>query len=305
MPIYPLKGAGITKLSELTIDADKLWQQKGISDIKEVALNMEEGDIPVRNAAVITKLVPGQISYVLTSAGPGHIPTWQPAQSALEKYFPATFSKVPPTAVIATVDRTADKVAAPATSRLDQLAPTFSPEPGAVDASMVVAVDRTADKTSAPATAKTYVVMDAVGGAVADDGGVETDETVAANNDTLNDMILLPAVPVVGDAYDLGYAATFPALYIRQDTLGSGVWTITWKYWNGAWVNLAGVSDEGSGFRPTAAGRYKVSFTLPGDWALKLIQGKNLYWVRAEVTAYTSITAQPKGTRAYIQTASG
>ena len=38
-------GGGITKLSELTIDADKDWQQKGITNIKEIASSMAQGDM--------------------------------------------------------------------------------------------------------------------------------------------------------------------------------------------------------------------------------------------------------------------
>jgi len=37
----------------------------------------------------------------------------------------------------------------------------------------------------------------ALGGAVADDGGTQTDETTAANDATTDDMTLLPASPAV------------------------------------------------------------------------------------------------------------
>jgi len=131
----------------------------------------------------------------------------------------------------------------------------------------------------------------------------QTDETSYANSDATNDMTLLPATPDAGDAYYIGYSSTFSALFLRQDTIGIGTWTITWKYWNGAWVNLAGVTDETNGFKPSAVGRYKISWTVPGDWALRSIKGiDNCYWVKAEVTSFTSMSAQPKGTRAFAAT---
>jgi hypothetical protein len=189
-----------------------------------------------------------------------------------------------------------------------QLTPTATVEPTTSVTHAIVTVDDSVAVSSVPTAPKTYAVLDAMGGAVADDGGVETDETTAANNDTANDMTLLPSTPAVGDAYDFGYASTFGGIEVKIDTPGVGTWDITWYYWNGAWTALADVVDDTNAFRPTVSGtitRYNVRWTIPGDWALKTIQSKNLYWVRAEVTSYTSKTTQPKGTRCYIETAIG
>lgn len=339
MPRYPA-AAGITKLSELTIDvnkdwaakrienlgapdssddaprarigdvqinADKDWQQKLISNIAGLALDQSKGDLIARSDLVLVRIPPGSAGLVLTSAGLGNIPTWAPSGGALARYIPAPIGSSV-TASVVPVNRMADKTPTIATSRQDQLAPTFSPSIGAAHAGVVVTPDQTADKTPAVATAKSHYVMAGVGGAVADDGGAQTDETAAANNDTLNDMTLLPAVPVVDDAYYLGYGAgTFPAVFLRQDTLGVGVWTITWEYWNDeAWVALAEIDDPTGGFKPTVAGRYRISFAVPEDWALTTVAGiADLYWIRGRVSAYTSVITQPKGTRAWIQTASG
>jgi len=143
-----------------------------------------------------------------------------------------------------------------------------------------------------------YVAM---GGAVADDGGVQTDETTAANDATINDMTLLPAVPAVGDAYYFGHATEmFSKLKLKIGTAGAGVWTITWEYWNGsAWTALSGVTDGTTHFRATA-GDHEVTFTLPSNWAKTTIEAINAYWIRARVSAYTSITTQPKGTQSWI-----
>ena len=50
-----IKG-GITKLSELTIDADKDWQAKEIQNLKGTAASMVRGDITARKALVLERL---------------------------------------------------------------------------------------------------------------------------------------------------------------------------------------------------------------------------------------------------------
>lgn len=135
---------------------------------------------------------------------------------------------------------------------------------------------------------------------MADDGGVQANETTPANNPTTNDMSLLPAVPAVNDAYYIGYSALWDYLRLRIDTPGAGTWAIFWEYWNGAaWVSLASINDPTSGFRPAAIGEYEVTFTRPADWATTTILAMTFYWIRARVSAYTSITTQPKGTQVW------
>ena len=141
-----------------------------------------------------------------------------------------------------------------------------------------------------------------VDGAVADDGGVQTDETDAAKNATVNDMILLPAVPAVNDAYYFGCKIMFDKLTVTIGIQGAGTWTIVWEYWNGtAWTALSGVTDGTTGFK-AAAGDRDVTFTMPSNWIDCEVKNRNLYWVRARVSAYTSITTQPKGTKATVNT---
>ncbi len=141
----------------------------------------------------------------------------------------------------------------------------------------------------------------AVSGAVAVDGGVETDETVPANNATVNDMTLLPAVPVVDDAYDFVGSQMYGGVRVNIGTQGIGVWTIVWEYYNtaGAWSALAGVVDGTTGFTAVVGNR-DVSFTIPTNWANATIYGKTGYHVRARVSAYTSIVTQPKGTQSWL-----
>jgi len=132
-----------------------------------------------------------------------------------------------------------------------------------------------------------------VAAAVADDGGAQTDETTEANDATINDMTLLPAVPAVNDAYYFGFAVPVSSLTIDISTGGDGTWTLTWEYYNGAWTALSGVSDGTNGF--TLQDEATVSWTKPTDWTTVVVDSKTYYWIRARVSAYTAVIAAPKG----------
>ena len=137
-------------------------------------------------------------------------------------------------------------------------------------------------------------------GAITDDGGAQTDETTAANNATANDITLLPTTPAVNDAYYFGSDEPFLDLRINVGQNGAGVWTIVWEYYNGAsWASIPDVADGTSGFR-AGTGNKEVTFSPPTDWATTTVSGINAFWVRARVSAYTSITTQPLGTQAWI-----
>ena len=70
--------SGITRLSELAIDADKDWGDHGISNLKEMAPGMQRGDSLQRgDSGVLEKLSPGAIGFEITSNGPGHEVEWQ------------------------------------------------------------------------------------------------------------------------------------------------------------------------------------------------------------------------------------
>lgn len=124
--------------------------------------------------------------------------------------------------------------------------------------------------------------------AVADDGGVLTDETTEANSGTTNDMTLTPATPAQNDAYYWGHPEQFPQMKINVSTAATSL-GLVWEYWNGAWTALSGVTDGTSGF--TSTGLAYVSWTLPGDWATTTINSQGpYYYVRARVGA-----ASPSG----------
>ena len=146
-------------------------------------------------------------------------------------------------------------------------------------------------------------VMQAVGGwqvlnrtvtrdvvaAISDDGGVFTDETADANDAGANDVVLIPASPVVNDAFYVGFDLRFQEVDFVASTLATDG-AVTWEYFDGtAFVALSGVVDDTVGFTVSPG---TVSFTLPSDWAKTTVNSQGpFYYVRARVTTAGTTTA--------------
>jgi len=136
--------------------------------------------------------------------------------------------------------------------------------------------------------------------AIAEDGGVFTDETVAADEDTADDMTLFPATPVAGtDRYNLGSTTTFGRVAFDITTVGTGTYTVTWEYWDGSvWTALSGVTDGTTDFK--TSGLNEITFTVPSDWAKTTINSQGpFYFIRAETQTGTT-TAQPLAGRVWV-----
>lgn len=140
-----------------------------------------------------------------------------------------------------------------------------------------------------------------MGYAYADDGASFTDETTEANDTTANNMVLMPAAPAQDDAYYFGLADTkFSTLQLNIGTPGEGVYTILWEYWSGAaWTTCVDIVDGTTGFT-AAAGWHDVAQTVQAGWAKTTVNTVEAYWIRARVSAYTSIVTQPKGTQCWV-----
>jgi hypothetical protein len=138
----------------------------------------------------------------------------------------------------------------------------------------------------------------AVAAAIADDGGVYTDETTEANEATADDMTLFPATPAANDAYLIGMSAQFSRVLFNVSTAGVGTYTVAWEYWNGSgWSALTGVTDDTGAFKN--AGLNDVVFTLPSNWAATTINSQGpFYYIRAKIDAGTTTTV-PLAGRAY------
>lgn len=95
--------------------------------------------------------------------------------------------------------------------------------------------------------------------------------------------------PFCSLVFDVGTAATY----------GAGDF-VTWQYWNGAWVNFAASNlYDGTATTDTdgpvttpfeATGVNAISWVVPTDWAVTVVNGVSGFWVRAVVTEATAIT---------------
>lgn len=139
-------------------------------------------------------------------------------------------------------------------------------------------------------------------GVVADDGGTQTTETTPARTIFPDDMTLLPSSPATGDAYYFGDDNTYDDVELEISTAGDGTWDVVWEYYNGtSWVALSNVTDNTNDFRNK--GVNKVTFDIPGDWSTTSVNGiSGLYWVRGRLGTFTSISTQPLGQLARLDT---
>jgi hypothetical protein len=135
-------------------------------------------------------------------------------------------------------------------------------------------------------------------GAVQKVGSVFTEYTSEAQSDTTNDLPLLGPSPSINDAWLFGCDNPCRIFNQEIDTAGAGSWTIVYEYWNGSdWVALSNVQDLTTGF--TVVGANSTTWDMPTDWATQTVTGSavNSYWGRARVSAFTSMTTQPLGSR--------
>ena len=304
-----LTKGGISRLSELIIDADKPWAGMGISNIKELALAMAKGDLLVRGNTIIQKLGPGTIGQVLTSAGAGHLPTWQPG-AALELYFPAAIELALAFSSLGSIDHNVNESGgidtdlkqaygdAPA-DMIKRLTPSLA----LVDAQTIETLDFTQNKNT-PIDSECAIQF-AVGGAVLDESGVgQTDFTAEINDATPNDVELLPPVVsglTVGDCFYFGLARIWHQLWLTIGTIGGGNYSFAHEYYNAdtTWHALPDLVDNTNEFQ--AAGRNNIHWSTPANWALTAIMAMNLYWIRCRVTAVASYTTQPLGTQGWCE----
>ena len=295
---------GITKLSEMDIDADKDWHEFGITNLKQITDNMSKGDLAVKETGILVKIQPGGDGLVLTSQGPGKIPVWAPKGGNFKYYFPVTVALANAEAKV-TVDRSNNINTPMATwhrenylddvpSWIKRLTPTVA----LVDGESAVAVDRSKN-TNVPITRQWGLKM-LVDGALADDGGVQTDETAAARSPTIDDMSLLPAAPAANDAYYFGWNYKFDWMWLNISTAGVGNWALIEEYWNGAaWTPCVDPVDRTTQFM--AGGLRRFSHTPQADWAATAVAGLTWYWIRYRVTNFVNISTQPKGAQSWCE----
>lgn len=126
-----------------------------------------------------------------------------------------------------------------------------------------------------------------------DDGGVFTDYTAQAADDTPDDVPLFPSPATVNDAIYFGNEQPFIGLWVAVTTPATGDYILRFEYWNGVtWVSF-GPSDDtvqwslaGEGFiRWTAA-------QVPG-WTANAVNGVTAFWIRVRVGLVVLVTQTP------------
>ena len=133
-----------------------------------------------------------------------------------------------------------------------------------------------------------------------DDGGVFTDYTAAADEDTPDDVPLFPAVPNIGDAIYFAFADQFLGVAIAITTAADGDHTIAWEAWDGAfWNPFPGIVDDTQGFHQKGELRVEAP-DVAWFWAITAVNGLNAYWLRARVTAVAVVGVQPLAAKVRI-----
>ena len=296
-----IKIKGITKLSELEIDADKDWQAKGITNLKQVAELMSKGDIVVRDTSILVRLPPGPEDYCLTSAGPGKIPSWQPKGGMLRYYYPVYIGsghfETKPTIAQLAARATAllsDRKFAYGDSPPDRIR-MLTPSVSSAKSGEIATVNQSYSR-NAPIGRDVSILVD---GAVSETAsGVQTNETAAARDPTASDMNLNPMTPAVDDKYYFGFDKQYRRIWLSVGTPGAGNWANVFEYWNGSsWVQVSDEEDHTSDF--AKGGINRIDWAMPGDWVRTTILGMNLYWLRCRTIAFVNQTVRPLGTQAW------
>lgn len=133
-----------------------------------------------------------------------------------------------------------------------------------------------------------------------DDGGVFTDYTAAADEDTPDDVPLFPAVPAVDDAIYFALGDPFLGVAIAVTTASDGDHTIAWEYWDGAlWQPYAGIVDNTQGFHQRGELRVEAP-DFPNFWSTVAVNGTMAYWIRARVASVAVVGVQPLAAKVRI-----
>lgn len=129
-----------------------------------------------------------------------------------------------------------------------------------------------------------------------DDGGVFTNQTTAATNDTDAD-VGFPSSEVVNDAIYIGDAAQFSSLIVDRAGCTAGVAGVfAVEYWNGStWVAVAKRYDQTTSFTATVGDRQIINWRTPSNQAQTTVNSISAYWIRLRIT--TVYTTNPTVSR--------
>lgn len=272
---------GVSKLSQIEIDADKDWRGKGITNLQQIAAAMSQGDVAFRGAGVVEKLTAdgGKGYNFLRSRGPNLSPVWQDIESLIQY-------------VTGGANRAfAADLAIPLP---DLIAANLVTNGGGVTSAPLLSVPAPSISGETKGTS-----VNAVGGAVSHNHDVgDTDETALANSPAANDMTLLPADGAINDYYALGNASQFDSVCFDVGTAGAN-YSLAYEYSKGGGVWGILILPHNSLNEWKSTGKGWLTFSRPADWAVETLAGLTLYWIRARATSVGAFT-QPKGNQTWI-----
>jgi len=130
-----------------------------------------------------------------------------------------------------------------------------------------------------------------------------TDQTTEANEDTANDVDLLPAAPVQSnDRHFVGSDTLFVGILYKVGTAGGGTYTGLFEYSNGVGFSTLtsyfGAIADLDNFK--VAERVGLFLLPPSDFAPVTINGQLAYWIRYEVQAAGAGYTQPLADRIWL-----
>lgn len=125
-------------------------------------------------------------------------------------------------------------------------------------------------------------------------------ETAACNNSSINDITL----PITGaEVYEFAFDNQARHLWLDISTGAIATWTVEWQYWNGSsYVALSGITDKTNGFAQIESNNVTWDFPIEDAWPQSILHSIEGYWIRAEITSFTSITTSPVGRQAWYET---
>ncbi len=140
-------------------------------------------------------------------------------------------------------------------------------------------------------------------GAVQDNGGSFTDDTVDANDAGANDVVFFANPVATNDAFYFISDTPFRTMTVDIGTAGAISTTtlsLAWEYWTGsAWMAVSNLGDSTRSF--TTSGERSVTWDMPSDMGLTSTSGINGYQVRARATSGATFTTQPLGTQIWYE----
>jgi len=127
------------------------------------------------------------------------------------------------------------------------------------------------------------------------------DQTPQANENTVDDMQLVPINSLNDECYWGNEDRKFAKITLVVTRAGVGTWTVTWQYSTATgWATLTVTPSPSNFGQFKTAGIGTISFTPPSAWAKRTVNGINAYWVRAKVTVFTSVATAPLGGQSWL-----